>query len=529
MMDNASPGLKDTGWWADFVKERASVVLDIISYGDDAEGKMQALMAGGELPDIVIFKNRAEFEDSIIAGLLINFDDYKEKLPTVYSDHYTEFRQYFRDYRSAETGSLWGLYNGVGTNDPGTETGYGPFLRWDLYNEAGAPRLTSFQDYLPLLKQMQDLEPINENGDKVYGISMFSDPMWVIRYCGVFSSFMAHDSGDNLTVPTGAVPFLDINVETDELGEMLAEGGVYHQALKFYYDANKMGLLDPDSITQTFAGMQEKVAQGRVLFLPYQWMESFFAPPEYTGEGTPVGYRPVFFDGYARQAPLFSLGNGRAAAIGKNTKKIDACLRYIDFLASFDASQTWCCGPEGVTWHVAANGEPEMTEFGLQCIDNPDTELPGGMSLLEGTKSINWGGPSNGSVNPANGAKIHYNTWESWKNRNPSPLLADWQQKTGFKYTVDMIIKGYRWTGNTNGATCMPPVPDDLKLISASCQDIVETYSWQMIYAKNEAEFDKLWNDMIAAVKGLGIDELIEWGKVNWAASVIEGIPYKRS
>ena len=37
-----------------------------------------------------------------------------------------------------------------------------------------------------------------------------------------------------------------------------------------------------------------------------------------------------------------------------------------------------------------------------------------------------------------------------------------------------------------------------------------------MVYAKSEAEFDKLYKDMVAKAEGLGIQKVIDWDTAAW-------------
>jgi putative aldouronate transport system substrate-binding protein len=40
---------------------------------------------------------------------------------------------------------------------------------------------------------------------------------------------------------------------------------------------------------------------------------------------------------------------------------------------------------------------------------------------------------------------------------------------------------------------------------------IIKEYSWKMIYAKNESEYNQLRGEMISKAKGLGYDEVVQY------------------
>lgn len=63
-MPSNTSGVKE-GWWADILKEKAGVQLEILPSGDEGEQKLQALMASGELPDIVIFKDNKQVVNAV--------------------------------------------------------------------------------------------------------------------------------------------------------------------------------------------------------------------------------------------------------------------------------------------------------------------------------------------------------------------------------------------------------------------------------------------------------------------------------
>ncbi len=63
---------------------------------------------------------------------------------------------------------LWGMCKG--SWDDGTVPTCGHYLRWDLYKEAGYPKLENYdEDLLDVLEQMVALEPETADGQKTYG------------------------------------------------------------------------------------------------------------------------------------------------------------------------------------------------------------------------------------------------------------------------------------------------------------------------------------------------------------------------
>ncbi|MNO06339.1 hypothetical protein D3C81_2280780 [compost metagenome] len=40
---------------------------------------------------------------------------------------------------------------------------------------------------------------------------------------------------------------------------------------------------------------------------------------------------------------------------------------------------------------------------------------------------------------------------------------------------------------------------------------MIKQFSWKMVFAKNQAEYDKLKKEMIEKAKGLGYDKVLNW------------------
>ncbi len=51
----------------------------------------------------------------------------------------------------------------------------------------------------------------------------------------------------------------------------------------------------------------------------------------------------------------------------------------------------------------------------------------------------------------------------------------------------------------------------DLEQIKASVGSVVQEYSWRMVFAKDEDEFNELWDEMIDKAYGLGYQEFLDW------------------
>ena len=112
-----------------------------------------------------------------------------------------------------------------------------PWLRYDLYKQIGSPEITSLNDYLSVLQQMQEIEPANADGQKVYGLSIWKDWdrtfMCLAMFAGKFSG---------VEMIEGTLVEIDYNVNPPKVRSILDEDSLYLKFIDFLYQANQMGL-----------------------------------------------------------------------------------------------------------------------------------------------------------------------------------------------------------------------------------------------------------------------------------------------
>ena len=501
-------------WWADIIEEKCGVLLELMPSGDQGEQKLQALMASGELPDLVVFKDKKQVEDAVRGNMLLCLDDFLDKLPNVTANAGSAL-QFYRDMASNGTGKAYSIPNIVGPGEVGDEINWGPFMRWDLYKKLGMPEIKTLEDYLGLMKKMIELEPTNADGQKVYGITLWKDwDGYTMQQAMQPSVLSGIDTGDQMGA---SLPFLQVDFHTGETMSILDPSSQYVRALKFYFQANQMGLVDPDSLTQRFDTAQQKANEGRVAFGWWPWFVGGYNTPEHTNAEVPTGYRPVLTSDYK----AFWWGDNKVGSIwswsiGANTKYIEAALKLIDFNYSTEGQLLLRNGPKGVTWDVDAGGKPYFTEEGWSYIDDASKELPGGGKLSDGISVINSAGLSGFFVDKTLGATVGGAYWDSSKGHNPTKLLQDWQSTTGYKSTSDMLKDKNMYTVTPMSMRMVASMPDDIQTLCTQIGDIVKTVSWQMVFAKDQKEFDSLLKDMTDSAQGLGLDRVITWDQAAW-------------
>lgn len=164
-----------SGWVDKFFRENG-IILEVIPFSDE---KTQAMLASGDLPDVVVFNSATNAVAAIEAGMLLPLDDHLNKLPSIVNDElYSPALKYSRELYSDGSGKLYIIPWGVGNNTIAALSDserYAIKLKFDVYEQIGAPSFDKLEDIIPILKQMQQAYPKNEEGTTVYGMHLFSD------------------------------------------------------------------------------------------------------------------------------------------------------------------------------------------------------------------------------------------------------------------------------------------------------------------------------------------------------------------
>jgi len=490
-----------TGWFNDYLKEKlGDIDLEYLPTGDQGEQKLQALMASGELPDIIVFKDDKQVENAVAGDMLLAFDEYKELVPNLYNNVGTSMK-YYADNLSKGQNKTYAV--GVEINNAVETIGDkgSPYLRYDIYKQIGSPKINTFEDYLTVVKLMQEAEPVNADGKKVYGFSIWKD--WDRSYM-TLGMFTASDLC--VTIP-GEASLAEINhLNNDAISSILDDDSAYMRFLNFYFEANQLGLLDPDSMTQRFDDATQKAKDGRVLYQSGGWGTQFTREQEDQG----IGFKRVPYE--EAKVPISSpnlVGKGWSVSVGKASKYPEECMKVINFIYDYETSMVEVNGPKGSIWDIDDSGKPFVTEAGYAWYADPTGSIQdkGGELVHTYTSS---------SVNKDKNIPMHYTLWEkpdyapeesvltqTWKEDMQCDNMLEYHYKCGNVVLTDYVIK--------------PLLTDEMEQISARVGDVIKTNSWKMVFAKDEAEFGALKEEMVTKAKGLGIDQYVEWFRDEYA------------
>ncbi len=506
--------------WRDVLfQEIAGVNLEIIPW-DDA--KYQAIIQSGELPDMLMTFD-TELPDLIEAGWVVQLDEYMDQVPSYYvNEENQESMQLWWDAHPEYDGQHWGL-NFEGSHEAvpnnyaeaydGNEM---PRLRWEAYAAAGYPEISDLDSLLEALKLMQEAVPelpvVEEEGaepvmKKTYAIVLDGDietwdqnKWWC--HAGSLMGMQNWNSAGKYMV------YYD-KVEGEPM-YMYEDGSAVYDAMKFYFEAAQAGLVDPDSMSydqSTHWFNQEDFALSAVSNQRMGASSGFMA--------IPLEDSKFIYDLDVAYFP------NRQLTITKDCENIEAALRVMEFFANPESFFQYVWGPQGVAWDLDENNNLIVTDVGMENLlatgdlggitfETGDTwrffghacptswycEMPNWYDG-EGNKASFW------LLNHPEYCKTSFNTNET--------ILAycEYYGVANIKEHLDSFEGLIVYDEKVNVAW---PTPDEaIQLQVDALSQLSISYGWKMIWAKDEAEFDALWDEMCAEMEANGAREVYEW------------------
>jgi putative aldouronate transport system substrate-binding protein len=300
---------------------------------------------------------------------------------------------------------------------------------------------------------------------------------------------------------------------------LLDEDSLYIDTLKFYYKLNQLGLLDPDSITQTYSEVTTKEQTGRVLYNWFNPIKSNFNTAERLAAGKAMTLLPFTSQknyGYTGKP----YGYGRTVSIGSKCEQPERLLKIIDWMFSDEGLMESYNGPKDGTWTYDESGAPILTDLGWACYNDQMTEMPeelGGGTFYEGSNKGFYTYPSVNFNLSSTGYPVNRDLWPCVLSKEMPSIIKDWSDHMdGALTSIEAMIKKGIIVKTINQAVFSREEPlqmdDMLQQKASQVGSVITEYSWKMVLATDEAEFEALKTEMLEKAKGLGYDEVVAFG-----------------
>lgn len=501
------------GWYAKIVKDKFNVTLNIISPNVAGGGNSlyTTRSAAGNLGDLIMI-GTDHLSDTIKAGLLYDMapllkdhGSYVSKYTTAITNVQTAFKTGAAVYAipaSVTTQSAM-------TPSEGQDLTYGPYLRWDYYQGIGSPKMSTLDDLLPVLKSMQAKYPTTADGKKTYAFSLFKD--WdgnMMCTAKQFACMYGYDENG----------FMLLSPDGTKEQSIIDPSSLYVKTLQLYFNANQEGLVDPDSATQNYSTLYTKFQDGQILFSWWPWLgASAFNTVDNKAAGKGYELVPIA-DEKIVSTGCNPYGSTYTTAIGKNAADPSRIMDFINWMYSPEGLEDEYAGPEGLTWDME-NGKPTETSYGLTALPSNKVAVAaawGGGTFQGGMDPFNNMYYVIGSdTNPVTGDKYDPTQWATTIANSITPLDKSWQAAENATSAKDYLIKN-KQIEVTPGNSYVAPTPSSTILTERNqCNAIIKQYSWEMVFAKNQAAFNTLLTQMTTQVNGLGYADCYKVDQAN--------------
>ena len=497
-----------TGWFAKVVKDRFNIELNIIAPQVAGDAIYQTRSSSGNLGDILILES-GQFKECVDAGLIkdisadiwnySNLADYKDQIDVLNNG-----------LEGNDNGATYGIPTEMLSTSPTSysqDTIYSsPLLRWDLYKELGTPDIADLDGLLDVLEQMMEKHPTNDAGDACYAMSLWPDwdggdgMLGIANVVQLTTWYGEKIKGSAILKPDGTfIPLTDKN-------------GTYYKILKFLYEANQRGLVDPDSATQDWNSACAKMSAGQVYLMWYSWQTGFWNSTERLKDGKGFIFTPVADQEYYADADVY-YGSGRVWAVGSQVddEKYAKIMEFLDWYASPEGLMFQHAGIEGFNYEVGEDGK--FTQINSNALmDNLNVpEEWGGGGYSDGNNAINQWIVNANSINPLTGETYAVTYWSSYKEETLTDMKKEWRERFDAEEPADYMKKNNKLIISPNVSVSLPIDTADISVIRNQCNETICDYSWRMIYASDDANFDALWDEMSKTLDGYGFQDLVKF------------------
>ncbi|WP_243230283.1 ABC transporter substrate-binding protein [Microbacterium sp. CIAB417] len=499
------------GWFGALVKEKFNMNLNIIAPNVAGGGDTlyNTRVSAGDLGDLIVTDKGEKLDELVQGGLVLDAAKYYPAMGNL--ERFDRAVDRLNDGKDGVY-AFPGQVSSIPPTEPseGLEPTFGAYLRWDLYAELGYPEISTLEDLLPVLKGMQDLQPTAPNGKKVYALSLFKD--WDGNMMNNVKQPITYYGYDELG-------FALAKADGSDYQGILDDDGEYHRVLEFYNEAYRMGLVDPESTTQNYDTLWSKFQNGQVLYSWWPWLgQAAYNTEDNMNAGTgfmlaPIEDQTIF--SYGAEA----YGGKQVFAIGSQAEDPERIAAFIDWLYSTEGTYTnnsqtqGAAGPEGLTWEMGDDGQPQLTEFGQEVFLTGDATVPeewGGGSYIDGTSTLNISAVLPNDVDENTGLPYNYQFWPHYQELTQNDLRADWSAHMDDATSTMEYLKANDQLLVAPGASYTAPADDSqTEALRNQVKAVIVQYSWQATFAESESDFDKLWSELQETAKGLGYEDVL--------------------
>ncbi|MBP3475674.1 MAG: hypothetical protein J6K48_05075 [Lachnospiraceae bacterium] len=313
--------------------------------------------------------------------------------------------------------------------------------------------------------------------------------------------------------------FVLYKVDGSDYQNILDEDSIYQRILKFYYTANQMGLIDPDSANQKYMDVFSKCARGDILFSYWPWLgKSAYNTIENRENGkgfmlVPIEDLQILFNGCNPMGRTNTI-----IAIGSGAKDPERLAAFIDWLYSpegiyANSAQpvSGTAGPEGLTWEMTDRG-PVLTDFGVRALSGENVNVPkewGGGTWTTGCSDLNFNSVALIDEDP-NGYPYFYTLWDSYQFLENTKLDVAWRENMQSDTSLNYLLEHNQYLVCPGITYQAAAENSEYATLRSQCSSVIVDYSWKMVFARDEETFYALQKEMRTSADSLGYEQVLQ-------------------
>jgi len=452
-----------------YVTEKTGVNVKLEVPSGEANEQITLMMTSGKLPDLISMGSwetavKKLWEGDHVYALNELAEQYDPYFFKVAGDGTLKW------YRQ-ENGNTYGVPNDSYSPNLMHETGMTAanqtfLVRKDLYEEMGSPDLSTPEGFLGALQLLKDkypeykgqpISPFFAQGNVPYGMTEYLQNLLAVPYEQDGKVY------DRMTDPD------------------------YIAWLKTFRTAYERGLINVDFLVDSDTQVEEKTNNARYFMMIREWTGMTAVNPMLAASANPDSYYIAVDgprNGKGESAKLFpgNMDGWMVTMISKSAKNPERAIRFLTYLASEEGQRDLFLGKEGETWDMA-DGKPRLKPELVQLLETDIEKLEKEYGVLDTYWMMR---------NP-----VIVNQWRPEK----APVIKQMEDFANSQADIDSgIYKGLDPLGDSDVAVSW-------SRISQNWEEVLP----ELITAKDEAAFDKIFESFLARRANYGFDKVMEY------------------
>lgn len=473
------------------ITEETGVKLEISHPVGGDEQAVPLMIASGDYPDMIFAKG--DIGKMIDAGALLPLDDLIEErgenIKNMYGDQIDRLRNSLDDPQIYHLGT-----GGVTNIDMETS---GTFqIQLDVLRDQGYPEINTLDEFETALTDFLAENPTTEDGQDYIPLTLLgSDWRWLITV-GNPSGFAAGLQDDGQW---------HVDEETSETVYKFQLPEV-KEYFKWLNHINDIGLLDPESFTQTYDTYISKLSSGRVLSIADQDWNISDAEQALRADGNDWGLwapLPVTLneDILNPSTKDYGFTGTTGISITSTSEQPEKAFDFLDWMASEEAQILVNWGIEGENYEIVDGRRVQTDE------DRENANTNQNYSLETGVGMYIWPFPQWGTgAEDSNGQSIARSTKE-----DVMANYTDAETEALSNYGIDLWVEQFpspEELGNPAHGKAYEyilPSNSEVAIIQQKADDYTTQKITEAILA-NPEDFDAVWEEMQEELLNMDIE-----------------------